>query len=121
MTLPCTRHRTSRIHVLWKICYDSHAGTVFPTRSIRYDGLRIYTLGKLKLPVLMRVVTRLAHSRAGVEVADIREENQLNPDHERAHWVLLPGNARKQYLDLVKSRRSWKKLPPNLLIIIWKG
>lgn len=69
----------------------------------------------------MRVVTRLAHSRAGVEVADIREENQLNPDHERAHWVLLPGNARKQYLDLVKSRRNWKKLPLNLLIIIWKG
>ena len=35
-----------------------------------------YTLSeKLKLPVLMRVVTRLAHSRAGVEVADIREEN----------------------------------------------
>lgn len=34
---------------LWKICYDSHAGTVFPTRSIRYDGLRIYTLGKTEV------------------------------------------------------------------------
>ena len=79
-----------------------------------------YTLSeKLKLPVLMRVVTRLAHSRAGVEVADIREENQLNPDHERAHWVLLPGNACKQYLDLVKKQEkleeSSSKSPYNYL------
>ena len=79
-----------------------------------------YTLSeKLKLPVLMRVVTRLAHSRAGVEVADIREENQLNPDHERAHWVLLPGNARKQYLDLVKKQEKLEeassKSPYNYL------
>lgn len=67
----------------------------------------------------MRVVTRLAHSRAGVEVADIREENQLNPDHERAHWVLLPGNARKQYLDLVKKQEKLEeassKSPYNYL------
>ena len=35
--------------LLWKICYDSHAGTVFPTRSIRYDGLRIYTIGKTEV------------------------------------------------------------------------
>ena len=70
-----------------------------------------YTLSeKLKLPVLMRVVTRLAHSRAGVEIADIREENQLNPDHERAHWVLLPGNARKQYLDLVKKQEKLEEV-----------
>lgn len=66
-----------------------------------------YTLSEgLKLPVLMRVVTRLAHSRAGVEVTEIREENGLNPDNERSHWVLLPGNARKQYLELIKKQAS---------------
>ena len=66
-----------------------------------------YTLSEdLKLPVLMRVVTRLAHSRAGVEVADVREENKLNPDSERAHWVLLPGNARKQYLGLIGKQKE---------------
>ena len=43
-----------------------------------------YTLSEeLKLPVLMRVVTRLAHSRAGVKVGEVGEENQLNPDSER--------------------------------------
>ena len=55
----------------------------------------------LKLPVLMRVVTRLAHSRAGVEVTTPLPQNALNPDSERTHWVLLPGNARRQYASLV--------------------
>lgn len=64
-----------------------------------------YTLSEdLKLPVLMRIVTRLAHSRAGVEVAEAREENGLNPDKDRSHWVLLPGNARKQYVELIKKQ-----------------
>lgn len=65
-----------------------------------------YTLSeKLKLPVLMRIVTRLAHSRAGIEVgAEIREEKELNPDNERAHWVLLPAIARKQYVELIKKQ-----------------
>lgn len=69
-----------------------------------------YTLSEdLKLPVLMRVVTRLAHSRAGVEVAEIKEENGLSPDNERSHWVLLPGNARKQYLELIRKQTELEK------------
>lgn len=56
---------------------------------------------ELRLPVLMRVVTRLAHSRAGVEVTTPIPQNSLNPDSERTHWVLLPGNARRQYASLV--------------------
>lgn len=55
----------------------------------------------MKLPVLMRVVTRLAHSRAGVVVGERKAENVLSPDNERTHWVLLPGNARRQYASLV--------------------
>ena len=49
------------------------------------------------LPVLMRVTTRMAHSRAVVEVKDTpREMNELNYDAQSSHWVLLPGNARKR-------------------------
>ena len=54
-----------------------------------------------KLPVLMRVVTRLAHSRAGVAVGKRKAQNALNPDNERTHWVLLPAIARRQYDALV--------------------
>ena len=55
----------------------------------------------LKLPVLMRLVTRLAHSRAAVAVGEPQAQNALDPDSERTHWVLLPGNAKRQYASLV--------------------
>jgi indolepyruvate ferredoxin oxidoreductase alpha subunit len=53
----------------------------------------------IKEPVVMRVVTRLAHSRAAVEVDEAKAENPLNVCTER--WVLLPGIARKRYVDLL--------------------
>ena len=52
----------------------------------------------------MRVVTRLAHSRAGVQTVTPIPQNALNPDNERTHWVLLPGNARRQYASLVEKQ-----------------
>lgn len=61
---------------------------------------------QVKLPVLLRVVTRLAHSRAGVEVSQGMEQNNLNPSDERTHWVLLPGNAKRQYAALVQKQEE---------------
>ena len=50
-----------------------------------------------KLPVLMRVTTRMAHSRAVVNVAtEAQQEKPLNYDAIAANWVLLPANARKR-------------------------
>ena len=50
-----------------------------------------------KLPVLMRVTTRMAHSRAVVNIKDEpRKENNLNYDAVAANWVLLPANARRR-------------------------
>ncbi len=49
------------------------------------------------LPVLMRVTTRMAHSRAVVQVKDEpRQENELNYNAVAANWVLLPANAKKR-------------------------
>lgn len=62
-----------------------------------------------KLPVLMRIVTRLAHSRAAVQVGEAVQENPLKPDHERTHWVLLPGNARRQYAHLVEAQKTLRE------------
>ncbi|MGM9697863.1 MAG: thiamine pyrophosphate-dependent enzyme [Prevotella sp.] len=53
----------------------------------------------IKEPVLLRVVTRLAHSRAGVIVKEPREENSINISTDA--WVLLPGIARKKYDALI--------------------
>lgn len=50
-----------------------------------------------KLPVLMRVTTRMAHSRAVVEVkSEARKQNDMNYNAVAANWVLLPANARKR-------------------------
>ena len=49
------------------------------------------------LPVLMRVTTRMAHSRAVVHCADVpRRENELNYHAAATNWVLLPANARRR-------------------------
>lgn len=53
----------------------------------------------LKEPVLMRIVTRLAHSRAGVTVKEPIEQNALCPSTDQ--WVLLPGIAKRKYAGLL--------------------
>lgn len=57
------------------------------------------------IPVLLRFVTRLSHSRAVVETAETpREENKLHyplPEHTK-QWVLMPGNSRRRYKELVR-------------------
>ena len=52
---------------------------------------------KVGLPVLMRVTTRMAHSRAVVEVAESpKAQNELNYNAKASNWVLLPAFARKR-------------------------
>lgn len=63
-----------------------------------YDMMEVaFNLSEtIKEPVMLRIVTRLAHSRAGVNVKDgAKEQNALNPSTDQ--WVLLPGIARKKY------------------------
>ncbi len=52
---------------------------------------------RICLPVLLRVTTRMAHSRAVVECVDVpRQQNEKNYNAVAANWVLLPANARKR-------------------------
>lgn len=61
---------------------------------------------KVKLPVLMRVTTRMAHSRAVVNIKETpNEEKQLNYDAVASNWVLLPANARKRN-DIVTAQQA---------------
>ncbi len=63
---------------------------------------------RLQEPVLLRVVTRLAHSRAAVQTDDIRQTNDFKPSTSRG-WVLLPGIAKKQYAALIEKQPEIKK------------
>lgn len=59
---------------------------------------------ELALPVLMRTVTRLAHSRAAVTSGEMRPQNSLNPETETFNWNLLPVSARKRYQVLISKQ-----------------
>jgi indolepyruvate ferredoxin oxidoreductase alpha subunit len=56
------------------------------------------------LPVLLRVTTRMAHSRAGVQLEAPREENTLNPPTDSRQFILLPVNARVRYESLLQKQ-----------------
>lgn len=49
-----------------------------------------------KIPVLLRIVTRMAHSRAVVETGEIREPNPMRYPDNSKEWVLLPAVARRR-------------------------
>lgn len=52
---------------------------------------------EIHLPVLLRVTTRMAHSRAVVNMKEeARKENELNYTAKASDWVLLPAFARKR-------------------------
>ncbi len=57
---------------------------------------------KLKIPVMIRITTRLSHSRAGVETSPPKDENKLSYPEDPIQFVLLPSNARKRYKGLLK-------------------
>ena len=62
----------------------------------------------LRTPVLFRVTTRMAHSRAVVETMDTpREQNVLSAPENTNHFILLPAFARKNYAELVEAQADF--------------
>lgn len=62
----------------------------------------------LKTPILMRVTTRMAHSRAVVELIDTpREQNTASAPENVQHFILLPAYARKNYAELVEAQEDF--------------
>jgi indolepyruvate ferredoxin oxidoreductase, alpha subunit len=57
---------------------------------------------KYRLPVLLRVTTRLAHSRSGVICQDARSQNAMKLPDDSTQFILLPVFARKRYRSLLE-------------------
>ena len=57
---------------------------------------------KNRIPVLMRLTTRMAHSRAIVATDEPREQNEIHFPENPRQWVLLPVNAKMRNDQLVK-------------------
>ena len=67
--------------------------------DMAYEGFELSE--KFKIPVLIRITTRLSHSRSGVETRETKDENPLTYPEDPVQFVLLPSNARKRYKSLL--------------------
>ena len=57
----------------------------------------------------MRMVTRLAHSRSGVERKEQQPQNEISFSEDPRQFILLPGNARKRYKALLQRQDEFIK------------
>lgn len=70
---------------------------------------------RYKVPVLMRMVTRMAHSRAVVEPGVIRDMNPLSYPSNPGDWVLMPAVARKRNVHLISLQKDFAEAAENSL------
>ena len=69
---------------------------------------------KLGTPVMLRITTRLAHSRAGViSVPEAKAENKLSLPKDRMQFILLPALARKRYQILLNNQKNLESESEN--------
>ena len=64
---------------------------------------------KYQIPVLMRVTTRMAHSRAVVEIGEPRQQNTLHYPERPRQWILMPGNSRVRYKTLIEENKLFEQ------------
>lgn len=62
------------------------------------------------LPVLMRLTTRMAHSRAVVGISEPVGQNPLKFPEAPANWILLPVNSRRRYKEVLVAQERLEKL-----------
>jgi indolepyruvate ferredoxin oxidoreductase alpha subunit len=72
------------------------------------DGFALSEL--TNVPVLLRITTRLAHSRAGVVRKEVLPENELTLPSDPRQFILLPALARRKYKKLLSSQDLYQEL-----------
>jgi indolepyruvate ferredoxin oxidoreductase alpha subunit len=65
---------------------------------------------QVKLPVILRITTRLSHSRSVVIRSEMNGQNPLNPETDKHKWILLPANARRQYANLLNIQKQLSEI-----------
>ena len=64
---------------------------------------------KIGEPILMRMVTRLAHSRSGVESQQLKPQNEMSFSDDPRQFILLPAIARRRYKALLAKQDEFIK------------
>jgi indolepyruvate ferredoxin oxidoreductase, alpha subunit len=71
---------------------------------------------KTALPVMIRVTTRLSHSRSGIERKVFKQQNSLTLPQNPRQFVLLPAIARKQYHQLVEMQPELENISEQSIL-----
>ncbi len=65
---------------------------------------------KMMAPVLLRITTRMAHSRAVVKIGGKLPQNEIHFPEDPRRWVLLPAIARRRYNEVVAQQPVLTKM-----------
>ncbi|MDR0546682.1 MAG: indolepyruvate ferredoxin oxidoreductase subunit alpha [Dysgonamonadaceae bacterium] len=77
-----------------------------------YEGFELSE--KWGYPVLLRITTRMAHSRAGVQRREPQAQNPLHLDKtDPSRFILLPANARKRFQILLEKQDEFLEASGN--------
>lgn len=77
-----------------------------------YEGFELSE--RLGYPILIRITTRMAHSRAGVERKPVKPENPMQcPSDGRKRYILLPALARQRYKALLEAQDKFAEASEN--------
>ncbi len=63
----------------------------------------------LMAPVLLRITTRMAHSRAVVAIGEAGAQNDIHFSTDPRRWVLLPAIARRRYNEVIAQQAKLLK------------
>jgi indolepyruvate ferredoxin oxidoreductase alpha subunit len=64
---------------------------------------------KLETPILLRITTRLAHSRSGVNTREALSQNNIKLPADSMQFILLPAFARKRYNKLLDLQKPFEE------------
>lgn len=70
--------------------------------DMAYKGFELSE--KLNVPVLLRITTRLAHSRAGVQRKEVLKQKEIKLPENPRQFILLPAIARNNYKKLLANQ-----------------
>jgi len=72
-----------------------------------YRGFEISE--EFQLPVMLRITTRLSHSRAGIKRMEQKKQNSIELPQDPKQFILLPAIARKRYKMLLQAQPDLEK------------
>jgi indolepyruvate ferredoxin oxidoreductase alpha subunit len=77
--------------------------------DMTYDGFELSE--RLGYPILMRITTRMAHSRSGVITRKPKKQNEIHlPEDGCRRYILLPALARIRFKKLIEMQETFIKI-----------